>query len=257
MKNHYSDLVSGNVQSIGGTAKDSRIYRFLRNMAWVQGLLTGGAVAFSSFWLTHKLGNLFVYGDIQPALVKKWGYVAAVVWMVVAFLCSRGSAWLTFRNRVSTLGNRKIYIISGLAHIAVGLFVFYWCWESGDYSLTEASGISLSLMGLGVVLWNRPAGLVSDCSLQGGIFVLVVNSLRYYIKSAVLTVQLLFPLYVLGATLALIQEVNHSSGSLMSVLENAVFSWCLPAVLFLLLCLYYFFFEYLFGGKRNVFFVGR
>lgn len=253
MKNHYSDSVSGNVQSAGGAGRDSGIYRFLRNMAWVQALLTGGAVAFSSFWLTYKLGNLFTYGNIEPALVKKWGYVAAVVWMVVAFLCCRGSAWLTFRNRVSTLGNRRIYIISGLAHIAVGLFVFYWCSESGDYSLTEASGISLSLMGLGVVLWNRPAGLVSDYGVRGGVFLLIANSLRYYIKAAVLTVQLLFPLYVLGATLGLVQEINHSTGSLMSVLQNALFSWCLPVFLFVLLSVYYFFFGYLFGSKRNVF----
>lgn len=242
----------GNVQSAGGTGKDSGIYRFLRNMAWVQGLLTGGAVAFSSFWLTYKLGNLFVYGDIQPELVKKWGYVAAVVCMVVVFFCSRGSAWLTFRNQI-TLGDRRIYVISGLVHIAVGLFVFYRCRESGDYSFLETSGISLSLIGLGVVLWSRPVGVVS----KRGFFVLIVNFLRYYIKSAVLTIQLLCPLYVLGATLGLIQEVNHSTGSLMSVLRNAMFSWCLPVFLFVLLSLYYFFFGYLCSGKRNVFFGGR
>lgn len=255
MKNHYSDPVSGNMQSVGEAGKDSGIYRFLRNMAWVQGVLTGMAVAFSSFWLTHKLGNLFIYGDIQPELVKKWGYVSAVVWMVVAFFSSRACAWLTFRYRVSTLGDRRIYVVSGLVHIAVGLFVFYGCWESGDYSFLEASGISLSLVGLGIVLWSRPAGLVSERGLQGGLFILIVNSLRYYIKAAVLTVQLLFPLYVLGATLGLVQEINHSTGSLMSVLQNALFSWCLPVFLFVLLSLFYFFMRYLFGKKSECFFV--
>lgn len=257
MKNHYSDLVSGNVQSAGGSGKGSGIYRFLRNMAWVQAVLTGVAVSFSSFWLTHKLGNLFVYGDIQPELVKKWGYMVAVVSMVLAFLCSRGSARLTFRYQVAALGDKRIYVISGLFHITVGLFVFYWCWASGDYSFLEASGISFSLMGLGGVLWTLSAGGMSERGFRGGLFSLIVNFLRYYIKAAVLTLQLLFPFYVLGATLGLIQEVNHSSGSLMSVLENAVFSWCLPVFLFLLLSLYYFFVEYLFGDKRNVFFEGR